>query len=261
MHFGVVDRRLQQVAWQELDAPDIEYGSGVCWHPQGWFAIAGKTRIWRLAPGATEAHLEAVDDAPDTPWPAKDRWGFRSLFVKPPLWVVGGTEVEVWHEGERRVVARIDERASSGENAQISPDGKWLSVSNADGLALFRTSDWKLAERVEGDATYASHSWAPDSSCCVVVAEGRLIGLSLAASGAFSRIQAVAVGQAHGSIFAGPHRVVLSANHGIVVCDLTRSTLTEHIPHLPSCVDADLRGATGLSVEVLTAMANAGARV
>lgn len=289
MRIGIVDPVACSIRWRTVALNGIDC-PGVAWHPDGWFLIVELGTCWRYKPqvGVLEEVTDAFglsrDDRADLrsmervleDMVERDRredWyrEFRrlvkgdghSLVVRAPYWIVGGRNITVWHEKDRRVVwHNAAESTELGERADMSPDGRWLSVLNRAGLSLYSTLDWRRVGDLNLNGERCQHAWAPDSQRIAALSNAEwLVLAAVSPEGRLSELRRVHTGWAHGVAFIKGNRVVVSTNVGLLVFDAETAQLSKRFPHVPSCRGADFSGATGLSARARELLGRAGAIV
>jgi Pentapeptide repeats (8 copies) len=285
LRVGRVNREAAQVEWVTREWRGV-HCPGVAWHPGGWFMIVELGRCWRWDP-----NRDALDELSPQPFDAEFRAtnddvrhsvnaaGFLQgregeadvrrravgdghvLIIAPPLWIIGGHNITIWDADSSKLVKKLDATALFGESVRLSPDTRWLSVSNAAGLSIYSTKTWECV-RLPGNSERAQHAWSCDSARIATLVHGKgLVLLSVSEDGALSELAVTRTAWAHGVGFATDDRIVVSGNHSVGVFDAHSGALLEEYLHVPLWRGADLRNVTGLSAGSRAILAKAGARI
>jgi WD40 repeat protein len=130
----------------------FSYDSGLLAFCDGFSAGGNITVLSVQESGLTPTFTLSLDEqvahyADQNYWPTRGEYGI-GLAISPDnqLLAVGGpdNQVRVWNMGTQKLVTALKDLSFKGAHVAFSPDGKVLTVVNADRLYLYTTRDWKL---------------------------------------------------------------------------------------------------------------------
>ena len=157
-----------------LTAPDRPFIAHGRWLASTWWDAP--IRIWDLE----QAQPGSVRDEKDSSLLGPGRkGGVLDIDFSPDtnyVAVVGRmTNLSVWNFRTGQEVTPPTARGGGVTGARFSPDGRFLAVSQEEGLELLRTGDWQVAHQLGRDASFSQPRFSPRGSRFAAVRDEREI--------------------------------------------------------------------------------------